>query len=141
MKIYHYGFKKEIITEGIDAGFKHEDTQAINELIYDIYENYFGRDYCVFFNLDKRDLGDILISVEVEKLDENHLYIADQHLADIIHRQWYRGYSAEDLVNEIKEYVSSIMPFKEYNNQYENPELFYLDSIEPHLLKVEYSYL
>lgn len=141
MKIYHYGFNEKIITEGIDASIKREATEAINELIYDIYENYFGRDCCVFFNFDKRDVGDILFSVEVEELNEKLLYVANQYLADKLYDKWYKGYNSEDLAVEIKEYVSSIIPFKEYNNQYENPELFYLDSIEPSLLKVEYSYL
>lgn len=138
MKIYHYGFRKEIITEGLDAGIKHEDTQKINDMIYDIYENYFGRDYCVFFNLDRRDEGEILLSVEVNKLNQNLLYIANQELANDIYRNYYKGYNCEDT---IKQYVSSIIPFKNYKNEYENPELMYLDSIDAELLKVEYSYL
>lgn len=138
MKLYHYGFKKEIITEGLNAGLKHKDTEIINDMIYDIYENYFGRDYCIFLNLDKRDEGEILVSVESDKLNQNLLYIANQELANDIYRKCYQGHNCEA---SIKQYVSSIIPFKDYNNEYDNPELMYLDSIEAELLKVEYSYL
>lgn len=135
MKLYHYGFKKEILTEGLDSFCKHPDTGAINELIYESFGECFGRDFCVFLNLDRRDNGYLTVSVDSENLNSELLYIADQDIADSIYRQWYRGNDCSELV---KKYVSSIMSFNDYNGEYKNPEVFYSDDIPAEMLSVEY---
>ena len=135
MKLYHYGFKKEILTEGLDSFCKHPDTGAINDLIYESFGECFGRDFCIFLNLDRRYDGYLTVSVDSEKLDSELLYIADQDIADSIYRQWYRGNDCSELV---KQYVASIMNLAEYEGQYENPEVFYNDDIAVDLLTVEY---
>lgn len=139
MKLYHYGFKKEILSEGLDAYFKHSDTKTINNLIFEEFEDYFGRDYCVFLNFDKRDEGEILVSVDSNNLNKELLYVADQDLANSIYEKWYKGYECKEL---IKEYVKSIIPFNEYiENTYENAEIMYLDCIDSDLLVLEKSYI
>ena len=138
MKLYHYGFKKEILLEGLDAYYKHPDTKIINNLIFEEFQDFFGRDYCVFLNFDKRDEGNIQVSVESNSLNSELLYVADQDLANLIYKKWYNG---QDCEKYIKEYVSSIIPFKDYNNNYNNAEIMYLDSISVNLLTLEACYI
>lgn len=135
MKLYHYGFKKEILTEGLNSFCKHPDTAEINNLIHESFGECFGRDVCVFLNLDRRDNGYLTVSVDSEKLDPGLLNVADQDIADRIYSQWYRGNDCSELVNK---YVSSIMKLEEYEGQYENPEVFYSDDIPAEILTIEY---
>ena len=134
MKLYHYSFNESILTEGIDAYYKHPDTVAINDLIVEQFGECFGRDYCVFFNIDKRDIGDTIVSVDSSNLDAEQLFIADQELADSIYRNWYRGNDCKELIND---YVTSIMKLQDYNGEYENPEVFYTDCVQSELLNAE----
>ena len=135
MKLYHYAFKKEILSEGIEGFHKHNDTKIINNLISNEFNGEcFGRDYCIFFNLDKRDDGYLTVSVDSSKLDSNLLFVANQNIANLIYKKWYKG---NDTSEAVKEYVSSIKKLSEYNNEYENPEVFYLDDISPDLLHLE----
>lgn len=136
MKLYHYGFKKEILDEGIISYIKHNDTKIINNLISNIYDGEcFGRDDCVFLNLDFRDIGEVIVSVDLEKLNSDLLYVANQDIANDIYNQWYRGNNCDSLV---KKYVESIKKFKSYSGEYENPEIMYLGDIDSSLLNVEH---
>lgn len=135
MKLYHYGFRKNIIEYGLEAFYKHNHTRIINDLIYKEFQECFGRDYCVFLNLDKRDNGDIIVSVDSQSLNSDLLYVADEDIADAIYSNWYRG---KDCFNLVREYVSSIMKLSDYNGEYSNSEVLYLDDIPSDLLKVEY---
>lgn len=137
MKLYHYGFKKEILEEGLLGYYKHNDTEEINELIYEQYGELFKRDYCVFFNLKQIDDGELTVSVDSKSLNEDLLFVANQEAANDIYRCIYNG---EDYKDSITEYVESIMKLKDYNNEYENPEVFYGDDIPSDLLTLEYIY-
>lgn len=136
MKLYHYSFKKEILEEGLDAFYKHADTKIINNLICESFGECFGRDFCIFLNLDRRDDGYLTVSVDSENLDSELLYIADQDIANLIYKTWYRG---DDCSKLVKEYVSSIMHLKDYNGEYINAEVFYVDDIPAKMLTVEFS--
>ena len=134
MKLYHYTYNENILKEGLDAYYKHPDTIAINDLIINKFGECFGRDYCIFFNLNKVDNGDIIVSVDSSSLDIEQLFVANQDLADDIYRNLYRGNNCDSLIDD---YVNSIMVFDNYNGEYENPEVFYTDSIPANLLKIE----
>lgn len=135
MKLYHYSFKKEILEEGLDAFCKHPDTGNINNLIYEQFGDCFGRDFCVFLNLDRRDNGHLTVSVDSENLNSELLYVADQDIADLIYSKWYKE---EDCSELVEKYVSSIVKFSEYNGQYKNAEVFYTDDIPANLLSLEF---
>lgn len=123
------------MTEGLNSYCKHPDTEAINDLIQESFGECFGRDLCIFLNLDRRDDGYLTVSVDSEKLNSDLLYVANQDIANSIYRKWYRGNDCSEL---IKQYVESIKPFKEYNGEYQNPEVFYTDDIPVEILSVEY---
>lgn len=135
MKIYHYSFTKEILESGLDSYIKQAATTEINELIYEIYGDYFGRDVCVFFNFNREDDGEITVSVDTDTLDVDCLYVADQNIANIIYDNWYKG---KDCTSYVQEYVSSIVKFSDYKGQYNHSEIFYTNDIPKELLKVEY---
>lgn len=134
MKLYHYGFKRDILEEGLVAFYKHVDTNLINHLIRKSFGECFGRDYCVFFNLDRRDEGNITVSVDSKNLDSNLLYVADQDIANAIYSTWYKDGDYSKLVEQ---YVSSIVRFEDYNREYSNAEVFYLDDVPVELLNIE----
>ena len=134
MKLYHYSSNENILKEGLDAYYKHPDTVAINDLIINKFGESFGRDYCVFFNLNKIDNGDIIVSVDSSNLDMEQLFVADQDLADAIYLNWYRGNNCDAILDE---YFNSIISFKFYNGEYDNPEVFYTDCVSAELLKIE----
>lgn len=132
VKLFHYSFKDAIFSEGILANMKHDDTKIINDAISKNHDKEcFGRDHCVFLNFDKRDDGDFVVSVDLKDLNPELLYIADQNIANEIYNKFYKGYPIDELS---KQYVASIKPFLEYNDEYSNPELFYLDDIPSELL-------
>lgn len=132
VKLFHYSFKDTIFSEGILANMKHDDTKIINDAISKNHnEKCFGRDYCVFLNFDKRNDGDFVASVDLKDLNHELLYVADQNIANEIYSKFYKGYPVDELS---KQYVASIKPFLEYNGEYSNPELFYLDDIPSGLL-------
>lgn len=135
MRLYHYGLKKSILTEGINSYIKHPDTSIINNLIIEVFGECFNRDICVFFNLERRDEGIVTVSVDSNDLNQELINVADQDLADSIYSEWYRGKDCTDL---IRKYVSSIKKLKDYNGEYKNPEIFYEDDIPANLLTLEF---
>ena len=135
IKLYHYSFNDEILSEGILANIKHPDTETINSVISRNHDGEcFNRDYCVFFNLDKRDIGDFIVSVNLKDLNKELLYVADQNIANDLYTKWYNGCPVEELA---KKYVTSIKPLSEYTNEYANPEILYLGDVPATLLNVE----
>lgn len=135
MKLYHYSFTESILEEGLEPFIKHKDTCLINNLIFEQFYDCFGRDYCVFLNQDKRDLGELIVSVDIDDLNNEFIYVANQDLADDIYRAWYKGNNYAEIV---KKYVNSIVKFSDYNNEYKNSEIFYTEYIKPELLMIEY---
>ena len=135
MKFYHYAFNQEILSKGLSASIKHQDTETINNLIAAQHDGEcFGRDYCVFLNFDNRDIGDFSVSVDSDSLDKDLIFIANQEIANNIYSKWYRG---QDTVELTKKYVESIKTFSEYCNDYLNPEIMYLDDISSELISLE----
>lgn len=134
MKLYHYSFSESILSEGLDACEKHPDTKIINSLIFKRHEDCIDRDYCVFLNFDFRNIGDLVVSVKSEDLNEDLLYVANQDIANQIYSEWYRANNTDSLVDE---YVQSIKPFSEYKHEYANAEVMYLGDISPVLLTIE----
>lgn len=137
MKLYHYSLEKKILDEGINSFIKHEHTSIINSLINEFSTKCLDRQFCVFFNLDRRDDGAITVSVDSEKLNSDLLYVADQTMADVIFDKYING---KDYSDAVKKYVSSIMNLKDYNGEYDNPEVYYAEDVPAELLSVEFLY-
>lgn len=134
MKLYHYTNNKNVLKEGLKSWIKHEDTEIINNLIEKFSDDLYSRDDCIFLSFKKSDLGDIIISVNSESLNKDLLFVANQDLANEIYSNYYYDRNNESIV---KNYIKSIVSFKDYNGDYENPEIIYQDSIPLNLLKLE----
>lgn len=134
MKLYHYTNDERILKEGILSYIKHDDTLLINELVKKYTDDIYDRDNCVFLSFDKRNEGDIIVSIDVNNLNKDYLYVANQLLANEIFSNFYKG--KEDSVL-IKNYINSIIPFEQYKGQYEYAELLYQDNIPAIYLKQE----
>ena len=137
MKLYHYSNAEAILEEGLRCWYKHTDTDVINDLIYEVCDDYLYRNSCIFFNFDKRDDGDIVVSVNINDLNKDLLYVADQDLADRIYSLYYKG---KDCIELVKQYVDSIVKLEDYDNSYENSEVFYIDDVPIELLNIETIY-
>ena len=136
MKLYHYSNNENILKEGLLSYIKHEDTELINYLINLYDDDLYNRNDCLFLTFDKRDLGDIIVSVDIDLLNKDLLFVADQEIANNIFSNYYRGNDVEELV---KKYTKSIVSFKDYKREYKNPEILYQNSIPLSFLKIEES--
>lgn len=134
MKLYHYSNNENILKEGLLSYIKHEDTKLINYLISLYDDDLYDRNNCLFLTFDKKDLGDILVSVDTELLNKDLLLVADQEIANDIFSNYYRGNDVEELV---KKYTKSIIPFNDYKGEYKNPEILYQDDIPSSFLIIE----
>lgn len=134
MKLYHYSEKKKILKEGLISSYKHEDTLLITNLINQYGDDIYGRNDCVFLTFKLKDFATYIVSVESTTLNENFLLVADLDLANEIYSRYYQG---KDVEESVKKYIDSIINFKDYKQNYRNPEVLYQGDIPPHLLKVE----
>ena len=141
MKLYHTSNSFYTLKEGLKANFKHEDTKAINKLLnkYNHGNGCFDRDHCIFLILDKRTHCVITYSIDLDALDINKLYIANQWFSDALYMCCECNELTDEIVKEAaNKYISSIQKFSlDKINLYDNLELFYTGDIPSNFLTIE----
>ncbi|MDF2879981.1 MAG: hypothetical protein K0R54_538 [Clostridiaceae bacterium] len=131
MILYHYTNNvNKIKKEGINRYYKSNSTDIINDCILKVKEELpIDRDYCIYLSFDKRNDGNYICEIDINDLNIDNLYVANEHFADIIYDSYMTG---KDYGKYIEDYCNSVVPFNEYLNKevkYEKAEVIYLGEV------------
>lgn len=134
MKFYHgtwFDNYENIKQEGIRNLFvtKSEATEVMDEFIYRLLDGCEKRKNAVYLS-DDMDcvMGfDNQFEVDIRCLDTNHLFVGDFEKSDMFYIAIMSNGS--DISGRARDYVESIIPFKDYTDDYKAPEYLYFQSI------------
>lgn len=136
--IYHYTDinLSKILKEGLLCAYKSEDTEVINDILNRVekHPNWLDRNYCIFFQFHtKTEVGEYIVTVDVNALNQKELYVADLTVAQNIFNAVYYG-KEDKFLTLANQYWDSVMPLEEYlrkNIHYEETEILYLCDVSP----------